>query len=762
MKQTPGVDNFQMMNVSKFGGYYSSVDPTNAPANVMIRGSQNVYKDSAGNIGNRFGRKQYDAVDATIAGTKAAYVWNTSLGFAYAVRVANSKFEILSDITGTKVWYTLMSSLAVTRGVFDTWWDNTNKKDKLLFVLGDNIIYDWSGGVALLEAGSNDAIGITGNNAAMTSFSIADSALVTYTSANSLAGTSLQAAIALTGNPANGDTLTLTINGTIIGVQFVSVIGAVAGNVLIGVDAAATIANLLGLLQNPGTTNATQVAFSGPNQTLIGYSTYASTKALIKTGSSNWGVSGFAPTGSVIINGNTYTYTGGYFSTILTGVNTNPSAEAQNSAVVQAVLQNTNTPTTNIAGFTNDFIRVIGNRLHVGSYNSRNVYVSSNTNYANFSVPGTRVSGDPELLTLDNNGTGIGVRQGNAHVSAGTSDWYIVSYVNITVGSSLTEQTNVEKQQTSNGAAALAHEFIEMLYDQIVYVSQDQQLRIFGNFRNLTQPAYPMISEQVSDDLENEDFTGGQLKIISGGSRGDMIYIVAPNSGTVYIHQTTNVIDSLGNVITQRLWHSPFVWGVSRIDVIGGQEIGFSNSNPQVYTLWDTAQWRDDSPSGGLPYTSIMLMSYKSYGRRQGMIRFDKIFWEGYMTPGTSLMGAVYYDYQGATRILSPIIHSIKQGSPANSESFFSGVIPPSLGDSSLGDNPLGDVTAIFQGNSPLRDQDLLPKFRIITGVEIVDHFESALMVYTAGTDDRWSLVTLGVNVSQSPNSAIHIIKRTV
>ena len=65
---------------------------------------------------------------------------------------------------------------------------------------------------------------------------------------------------------------------------FVSAIGATAGNVLIGATAADTKTNLLGLLNAPGTTNATQVALSGGNQTLVGYTTSASTNTITKTG----------------------------------------------------------------------------------------------------------------------------------------------------------------------------------------------------------------------------------------------------------------------------------------------------------------------------------------------------------------------------------------------------------------------------------------------------------------------------------------------
>jgi len=67
----------------------------------------------------------------------------------------------------------------------------------------------------------------------------------------------------------------LTMSGTFTNTQTVIVagitttsvntIGSTAGNFLIGIDTEATLANLAGLINNPGTTSATQVALSAEN-----------------------------------------------------------------------------------------------------------------------------------------------------------------------------------------------------------------------------------------------------------------------------------------------------------------------------------------------------------------------------------------------------------------------------------------------------------------------------------------------------------------
>ncbi len=613
-----GSDNFEQNIISTFHGYVSSVDPTKVKANVLVRGSVNVYKKISGNIANRPGKKQYDPLDDTIAGVDSAYVWNTSLGVTFPLRVSNSKFQFYSTISGTGAWYDLQTSLTLSRYVFETVWDNTLKKDFLVFVRGDSNLFKWDGGVAKFVSGIN--------NTSIT----------------------LDRASATAGFPTSG--------------------------------------------------------------------------------------------GTVKINGNSYTYTGVSGNT-LTGVTGNSSAEPVDSIVILQVVTNVNTPAS---GFNNDFIKVNKNQLGVGSYTSRIFYISKNTSVTDYSQSTPRIPGDGELLTLDNTLKGVTVKDGNFWISAGSSDWYEQSFNQITVGTTLTEQTKVDKKPTPVLGAAYAHEFIEVINNTIHYLSQDQQLRTIGLYRNLNQPAYPTLSQEIFTELQEEDFTLGQLKAI-----GDFIYLIAPNSGRVYLHQTRSSVSIEGNVVSERLWHAPFVWGISRIFDINGDVVGFSNANPQMYYLWDTNQWHDDSPSGeSLPYTSVMLLAYQNGNRRQGLINFDKIYYEGYIAG--NLYESVYYDYQGSTNFLSSTINS--------TESFatlYTGIIPPSLGDASLGDNPLG--SGVSWSDS---EQAMLPKFRAIICKDITNCFEFAPMVYSNEVDSRWEIVALGANISLADVGPVEIIKQ--
>ena len=285
MPDTSLAKNWDFKIISQWLGYNSANDKTNIIENVAVRGSQNVYKKISGNWAVRQGQKRIGSADSTYSAVSSEFIWNTSWGATYPIWVSNSKLQVY--ISGT--WYSLQTGLTATRYVFDKWWDNTEKKDRVLFVNGSSDIGSWSGG----------------------------SATILSTTANTIT----------------------------------------------------------------------------------------------KTGSTSWQQAGFSTTSGqkgLLINGNSYTYTGGETTTTLTGVSGNPTGEANGSMVLQSIFTSSNKPAS---GFANDFIKVINNQLYVGSYTSRLCYISSNTDYTNFTVPTPRVPGSPEFLTLDST-----LKIGRAHV----------------------------------------------------------------------------------------------------------------------------------------------------------------------------------------------------------------------------------------------------------------------------------------------------------------------------------------------------------
>jgi hypothetical protein len=664
-------DDFRFSLIEDFLGYNSVSDKTRLDGRYLIRGSKNVYKKLNGNIASRPGLKRRGAADSTAAGVSSSCEWETSLGTVRNIRVANGKMEVESDIAvgGTFLWYELfltstLESLAstFTRFVFDTWWDDADKTDRLVFVRGDSRLLYWSGAIAKV--------------------------------------------------------LTSTAN-------------------TIQLDPS--------------------------------------------SGFATWAEAGFAITVSgekkIMIGGREATYTGGESTDTLTGVSMSTgdaSTITVGSIAIQSVISQVGGATSinSVSGqdlfpasFAPDFLKIVENQVYVGSYSSRNVFSSNNTAFLDFVNSGSHVYGDPDKIVLDSPCRGFGLsNDGKFVIFGGDSDLYLVN-LNENVNVSYTGQDSaavfnfnkVVKKRLPALQAALAHEFIDNMGEYIVWLDQKNQLRALGTFTNslVQKPAH--LSLLVQEELAEDDFTGGHLRAIV-----DTIHITAPNTGRDWMYEMRETVNDNGEVVSEKIWQPPQIRGLSRIAMIDGQTHGHSNANPQVYQLWDTEQWFDDSPNDEpIPYTCVMRMAYRHlteaigtnvFPRRQGLGVFDKIYFEGYMPEGVRLNANVYYDYQGSKHLLSiPINDPEDENGIAQ---FFIGSSVPSFGDSSFGDNPLGD--GILEESS---SQERVPKFRRIVGAQVLSWFEYCIEVYSTEADSRWEILCLGPNVAMAKAKPIKLRK---
>ena len=632
-------DDFRI--IEEFLGYNSAGDKTKLPPGFMVRGSKNVHKKVSGTIAARPGLKLRGSVDATNAGTKSSYEWETNVGTTRVLRVNNNKLQVESDIvsSGVYVWYDLLltsaltnPAAALTRFVFDSWWDDTEKTDRLLMVRGDDKILHWSGGMAKI-------LSVTSN--------------------------------------------TITLDGD-----------------------------------------------------------------------TTWAALGFAGTlaaeKKIIINGAEYTYTGGDDTDTLTGVTGDPTGlVSAGDVAIQSVMAEDNAP---VDTYEADYIMVINNQAWVGSYSSRVVYISADTDFRDFTNAGSYVYGDPDKITMDSQGKGIGLsNEGKVILFAGNADMYIVTpNTNVTYsytggdGNTRFMYQKIEKKKLSGLTAALGHEFIGNLGEYLVWVDQKNRLRAQGTFANVNAIKPISLSLPVQTELSEDDLTGGHLRVIQD-NEGETIYITAPNNARDWMYQIRDRIDENGQVVSERAWQPPQIRGISRFAVIGGVIYGHSNAYPQLYQVWDTSQWVDDHPSEEVvPYSCRALFAYNQHEERTKLKTFNKIYIEGYMPKGAKLEAKMWYEYQGAEATRELTID--KDNDEAT---FWLGNNPPSLGDSSLGDNPLGQGI-IPEGG----DQELIPKFRAINDVDQVNCFEYAIEIYSTEEDARWELICLGTNAilaSQKP-----------
>lgn len=478
--------------------------------------------------------------------------------------------------------------------------------------------------------------------------------------------------------------------------------------------------------------------------------------------------------GTFVANGVPYTYTcigDDGFSFI--GVSPDPTGIVGEVAISQVTVTDTSATSTDQSQiiddvtyyqarleltFFNDAVVSINNQIYLLCYASRLVHVSSVLNYAHYDVDYLatgvlRSPGFPDLLTLDTNGRAASARDGDAVVFGSMGDSYLITRVSSiynqdnTDGDSVAfayEQVTIEKQLSSDLSSPQNQNFISSLNDSIIFFDDNNQLRQFGTLRNLNTPVYPIFSLDVYTELAHEDFTGGMLRVVAEQS-GESVYITQPLTGKLFIYQIRYNLDSVGNLAAERLWQPPFVVGCSTVAVIDGITYVYSNTNPQLYQLWDTGQYYDDGPDDGdmLPYSCHAVTSYLSLGITQQM-SFDKEYFEGYMTRGTPLYASTYLDYQGAkgiqvTTINNPVAPGIKN------VKFYGAINCPNPGDSILGNIEIGDgIIPPDTQNAPLA------KFRAIRRVTVTDVFEAAIDIWSEDIDAQWGILRVGANLQAS------------
>lgn len=764
---------------------------------VLIGGSVNTFKTLAESVFVRPGLKRRGVADADNAGVTSSYEWETSYGALRVLRVIEdlstglSKLQVESNLQDgqTYLWYDLMTDQTSGRFVFDTVWVKTLLRDELIFVRGGPDLCYWGGGVGSIDTSTVDTLTlhqdvqfagflqgggtliINGNTYTYTGAAYIPNIIYTHADTNEVMtfGTggagfgNYMSQMITTGPNSTGivlvDILVNFLSDYPIPIVFTCYVCEDNAGVPGAILATSTVGTAS--VGSPGTSPfhfiVNMVSTPSTNYHLV-FTTNANSN-FIQLYTGNTPAVGTAYSADFIV----WTPHDGYlYATVtenigtsfeLTGVSPDPTGEPANSVVVAVPVISANTPNQDNS---NDFLKTINNQVHVGSYLSQQIYISSETNFLNFTVPLPRRAGEPDIIVIDSLARGITVQKGasdisgNAVVAGGLGDWYTIvravstnlfEQSNGSVSILRTEDVNVVRTQTADLSTALAHEFIDQIGNNIVYLDQNNQLREFGIVRNVTNPVLPLLSLDLYTELKGRDFTGGALRVVS--HEGDTtIYLTAPNEGIDYMYQVRNQIDKVGNAVAERLWQPPQIRGLSRIAVIEGVEYGHSATHPQLYQLWNTDQYYDDGDEDGdqLPYACHAVFSYMSLGKTLQM-NFDKEYFEGYMSRGSEVYASTYMEYQGAKGIqVSTINKPIDPGKKF--AKFYGATDCPVPGESILGNIEIGDgILPPSTGNTPL------PKFRAIRRVKSKDVFEAAIDVWSESVDSNWGLLLVGANL---------------
>lgn len=147
-------------------GYVTADDPTNTKNAYLVDGSQNVQIDRNRKVKTRSGYSRLGVSNSALTPVRNAWTWQTSTGSTLPQRFYDDELEVyLEDIDGTTIdaWTRVSSGWSTTEKLRPAfWYDDTEGIDLQLMVIGDDNIYEWGGGVAIVDSITGTTVTKTG------------------------------------------------------------------------------------------------------------------------------------------------------------------------------------------------------------------------------------------------------------------------------------------------------------------------------------------------------------------------------------------------------------------------------------------------------------------------------------------------------------------------------------------------------------------------------------------------------------------------
>lgn len=455
----------------------------------------------------------------------------------------------------------------------------------------------------------------------------------------------------------------------------------------------------------------------------------ATAATLTKNGTNSWLDDGFYAVQSprsVVINGTTYTYTGGEGTTTLTGVSPSPATEPANSVVHQSVITTANSTFTNgpPSTFANGLIRVLNNQTFLGALNSSALWISKVNSYTDYGSSTPRQSGEGATLILDSQLVAFEPQENYMYVSAGPDLWYNVSFEvqTSTVGVTY-EQVNALPLKTGKQQGAQTQAYVSHMKNDIIVLTNEPTIDQFGRIASsLETPQMTNISDTIKLDMDSYDFTDGSIFYWRY-----YILVAIPKEGLIRVY----------NLNTNN-WEAPQTIPVSRFYIVNGELYGHSYNTFESYQLFVGYADRVYSGFTGFPIQADWVFSYQNYGTRFALKKATKAYIEGYINANTMLGFSITYELDGCK--------TVKTFSLDGSDGQF--VCLSTSGGGSLGKEVLGNGK--LGGDNTESINGLPPKFRWFPTFTNTDFFECSVGFSVLGVDNRAELLCFGLAVSSS------------
>lgn len=701
---------FTLQSLFKYG-YRNKEDISNLPPETLVVGSQNVLTNAAELVSIRQGYSlDGPAGNQNNYGIDSNYDFQVRNGTIVNLRKWGPNLEVryVNPVTLAVSWLNLLNNLNVNKVVnFTNFWDAiTEIKMYMLFVNGGTNLYQWSGGVASFLSASTSQAGI----------------IATYEV-----------------TPANGGQFYSPGDTLFLG-------GGTGGQVLVsgvGVSGAVTQVTLI----NPGTgytasttVSTTTNSTSGGSGATITIDTVATGSTITISGTQTVDQLGFYTASAdsslfiVIIDSIAYTYTHAYGNKFF-GVSPDPSLAG--ISVGDAILQQVNTQqASSVTGlptnFVFDIISTLANQVWYGSFTNTNVYVSKTNHFLDVTFSSPRLPAEGALITLDAAPVAFSPQASNMYISSGRDSFWLSQTDQQTVteqsgGNAIpiaTESLYAVKLKTAHNQGTQSQGLTSNYKNSIVYVSNEQIINALGLVKDIySDPQVTNLSDPIKNDVDAYNFLGGQVYYDNY-----FIYVTIPQNGVVRMYN-----------IVKQYWEAPQTIPISRIyhitSVVGDIIYGHSSLTNESYELF--TGYNDNTN----PINAVLSFPYVSGvgGAPWQKKSFNKIYTEGYISSNATLMLTVNYDFGAYSGTYTTLI------SGAQSPIIFNRVTDGSIGQNSLGNEPIGNIL-----NLPASTQ--FPKFRVINTMPRVDCYEYQLVYSSDDADYQWSILRTGPAVSSSVN----------
>lgn len=470
-----------------------------------------------------------------------------------------------------------------------------------------------------------------------------------------------------------------------------------------------------------------------------GGGTGPSSYTLTKQGTTTWAQEGFSATGTVVVNGVSYPYTGGTATTTLTGINVDTTALAAGAVVHQSVITTALSAMTGIVATFGPNVIGCGrnNQVYLGASNSNNVYISKVNDYTNYSFTSpVRVVGEGAIIPVDAPPIKFIPQEVQSNdsafdmwISQGKDKW---SIIRATLSTDLTkEKLENIRLKVASLKGSISERLACKMKNHIVFIANDSTCNTIGFVSYQNVPDMQDISFPIVDDMLSYDFADG-----SNFYYKNYLFVAIPKAGLIRIYNMTDQTqqnfssrDPVEQINDQQpwFWEAPITYPISGFFVgSDGNIYGHSYTTSESYKLFNGGSFN------GQQIEAQAYFAYDDKGDRTTTKLSSECWVEGYIKQNTMLNVIVTGDLDAFATTQTQIVNGNDSGIVAF------GTGGHALGKNNLGTSPLGGSLTV-SGPIP-------PYFHVALTFGPSSFYLEQVSFYTKGVDLDWQLITFGTN----------------